>query len=42
MNAGIEACEAVLAVALVVGLLVIGHLVVVIDMERGRRRRRRR
>ena len=37
-----ETCVAVLALSLVVGSLVLGHLVVLIDMERGRRRRRRR
>ena len=37
-----DTCAAVLALSLVVGLLVLGHLVVLMDIKRGHRRRRRR
>ena len=42
MGTAIETCEAALAVALVVGFLLIAHLVVVLDMSLSRRRRRAR
>ena len=42
MGTGTEACEAVLAVGLVLGFLLFGHLVVLMDMDRARRGRRRR
>ena len=42
MDVGNEACEAVLAVGLVLGFLLLAHVVVLMDMERVRRGRRRR
>ena len=42
MGTAIETCETALAVALVVGFLLVAHLVVVLDMSQSRRRRRAR
>ena len=37
-----EACEQLLALGLVLGFLLFGHLMVLLDIERSRRRGRRR
>ena len=42
MGTAIETCETALAVALVVGFLLIAHLVMVLDMGLSPRRRRAR
>ena len=42
MTTGEGACEWLLLVGLVCGFLVFGHLMVLMDMERARRRRRGR
>ena len=42
MGTAIETCETALAVALVVGFLLIAHMAVMLDMALSRRRRRAR
>ena len=42
MGTGTEACEAVLAFGLVLGFLLFAHVVVLMDMDRAQRGRRRR
>ncbi len=37
-----EACEALVVLGIVLGILLFGHLMVLLDIERSRRGRRRR